>query len=88
MKRCPITYEPLKADEQYSLKGLKQFSRSLTHLESLPYTAGEQVREASQRSTKMSIQGVQPKLSAVFDAKKANDERLFANHSDKVRGDN
>ena len=66
MKRCPITYAPLTtADEgRYSQEGLRQLSRSLAHLADLPYDAAEQRREALARATKMSIQGVQPKLSA------------------------
>jgi len=60
---CPITYEPC-GDKKYSEKGLKLLSRSLTHLEDFPYSQEEQVREAAARAPKMSIQGVQPKLSA------------------------
>lgn len=66
MNRCPITYEPISAEDRgrYSRKGLRMMSRSLTHLEDLTYSAEEQRREALARATKMSIQGVQPKLSA------------------------
>ncbi|MCK4413430.1 MAG: HipA domain-containing protein [Candidatus Eisenbacteria sp.] len=65
MRRCPITYESLQAGEStYSLRGLRRLSRALSDLEDLPYDAEEQLREAAQRATKMSIQGVQPKLSA------------------------
>jgi serine/threonine-protein kinase HipA len=66
MSRCPITYEmlPEAHDGRYSRKGLQRLSRSLTHLDDLPYSAEEQRREAVARATKMSIQGVQPKLSA------------------------
>jgi len=39
-------------------------------LKDLPYTAAEQLREAAARAHKMSIQGVQPKLSAVLNIKK------------------
>jgi len=60
---CPITYEPC-GDNKYSAKGLKLLSRSLTHLADFPYTQEEQLREAAARAPKMSIQGVQPKLSA------------------------
>jgi serine/threonine-protein kinase HipA len=63
MNTCPITYEPCE-DKKYSGKGLKLLSRNLTHLEDFPYTQEEQVREAAARASKMSIQGVQPKLSA------------------------
>lgn len=63
MNTCPITYEPC-GDNKYSAKGLKLLSRSLTHLADFPYTQEEQLREAAARAPKMSIQGVQPKLSA------------------------
>ena len=36
----------------------------LTHLNNLPYTAVELRQEAANRAKKLSIQGVQPKLSA------------------------
>jgi serine/threonine-protein kinase HipA len=66
MKRCPITYEPLAADRRgrYSLRGLRQLARGLTDLADLEWSAEQQRREAATRATKMSIQGVQPKLSA------------------------
>lgn len=63
MNICPITYEPC-GDKKYSDKGLKLLSRNLTHLEDFPYTQEEQLHEAAARAPKMSIQGVQPKLSA------------------------
>ena len=63
MNRCPITYEEIP-DGKYSLRGLHRLSRQLSALEPLPYTAEEQRLEAVRRATRMSIQGVQPKLSA------------------------
>lgn len=63
MNRCLITYEPCGA-AKYSEKGLKMISAKLTGLNDLPYTASELRREAANRSRKLSIQGVQPKLSA------------------------
>jgi len=63
MNTCPITYEPC-GDNKYSAKGLKLLSRNLTRLDDFPYTQEEQLREAAARAPKMSIQGVQPKLSA------------------------
>jgi serine/threonine-protein kinase HipA len=65
MNRCPITYEDCGA-ERYSLRGLRLLSRRLTRLEDFPYSAGQQRREAIRRAGRMSIQGVQPKLSAVL----------------------
>ena len=66
MKRCPITYEQIDDDERYSPNGLKQLSRRLVDLAPLPFTASELRQEAGARADKMSIQGVQPKLSAVL----------------------
>jgi serine/threonine-protein kinase HipA len=53
----------------YSEQGLKLLSRRLTGLRDLPFTAQELRREAAARSEKMSIQGVQPKLSAQLNIK-------------------
>lgn len=67
MNRCPLTYEPLQPDEVvYSRRGLQRLARTLTTLEDLPLTAAEQRLEAGRRATNLSIQGVQPKLSAVL----------------------
>lgn len=65
MSRCPITYE-VCGNSRYSLDGLKKLSKSLTDLKPFPYTAEEQRKEAVARAGKMSIQGLQPKLSAVL----------------------
>lgn len=70
-KRCPITYEPIPPipkEAKYSQKGLKLLSPSLKNLEDLPYSAEEQRIEARMRAHKISIQGVQPKLSARLSA--------------------
>lgn len=64
---CPITYEPLLPNENYSERGLKLLSPKLITLESLPFSAKELQNEALVRADKMSIQGVQPKLSAILD---------------------
>ena len=69
MNRCPISYE--LTEGTYSASGLKRLSRRLTHLEPFPYSAEEQVRKGVQQASKISIQGVQPKLSAVLNVKKA-----------------
>ncbi|MCH8012429.1 MAG: HipA domain-containing protein [Candidatus Marinimicrobia bacterium] len=68
MNRCPITYE-VCGTERYSQKGLHLLSRNLNQLRGFPYTAQEQRNEAVTRAVKMSIQGVQPKLSAVLKVK-------------------
>ena len=65
MNRCPITYE-LCGTEKYSLKGLRMIAPKLTFLIDLPFSAAEQRQEAANRAKKLSIQGVQPKLSAVI----------------------
>ena len=65
MNRCPITYE-LCANDKYSEKGLRMIAPKLTHLNDLPYTAAELRQEAANRAKKLSIQGVQPKLSATI----------------------
>ncbi len=61
---CPITYEAIPEGEKYSPRGLRLLSLGLRTLEDLAYTAEEQRREAVERAGKVSIQGVQPKLSA------------------------
>jgi len=63
MNRCPITYE-LCGTDKYSVKGMRLIAAKLTHLNDLPYTAVELRQEAANRAKKLSIQGVQPKLSA------------------------
>lgn len=65
MNRCPITYE-LCGTEKYSEKGLRMIAPKLSALNDLPFTAAEQRQEAANRAKKLSIQGVQPKLSAVI----------------------
>lgn len=69
MNRCPITYEVCN-DKRYSEKGLKLLSPTLKNLSTLDYSAEQLRAEAMQRSVRMSIQGVQPKLSAVLNSKK------------------
>lgn len=68
MNRCPITYEPC-GELLYSQAGLKLLSPVLKDLALLDYTAKELRIEAMVRASKMSIQGVQPKLSAVLNIK-------------------
>lgn len=63
MLRCPITYEEIEGGARYSKDGLSSLSRNLTDLLPLPYTVEEQLRLASELAAKISIQGVQPKLS-------------------------
>ncbi len=68
MNFCPITYAPC-GDNLYSEAGLRLLSPDLHSLKELEYTAEEQRREAYNRATKMSVQGIQPKLSAKLSIK-------------------
>jgi serine/threonine-protein kinase HipA len=66
MNRCPITYEPLAEGATYSPQGLKLLHRNLKSLAPLQFTAEQQRQEAISRVGKMSVQGLQLKLSAVL----------------------
>lgn len=68
MNRCPITYEPC-GEHRYSEKGLRLLSPVLKRLELLNLSAEELRTEAMQRASKMSIQGIQPKVSAILNIK-------------------
>jgi serine/threonine-protein kinase HipA len=68
MNKCPITYSPCSGN-RYSDEGLRLLSGKLKTLETLEYTAEEQRNEAFRRASKMSIQGVRPKLSARLNIK-------------------
>ena len=72
MQYCPITLDPLTAGQSYSVAGLSSVHPKLTHLEPLEYSYEAQLREVRRRSDKMSIQGVQPKLSAVLKLKNSS----------------
>ena len=65
MMRCPITYDLIeKSAGLYSAKGLKKLSIKLTNLQDFPFSAEAQREQARLLASKLSIQGVQPKLSA------------------------
>lgn len=68
-RRCPITYAPLSTGASYSPDGLKKLSRNLTNLAPLPFNSHELLFEATKHAAKMSIGGVQPKLSAKLNVK-------------------
>lgn len=68
MSRCPITYDEIE-NGRYSKKGLRRLNSSLQNLKPFPYSRSEQIKEAQKRMTKMSIAGVQPKLSAQLSVK-------------------
>lgn len=68
MSLCPITYEEI-SEGYYSRKGLKRLNPALEDLKLFPFDRLEIIREAQKRMTKMSIAGVQPKLSAQLSVK-------------------
>ena len=69
MNKCPITYEDC-GDAKYSQEGLKLLSKNLRHLNDFPYSSKEQIQLAAEMMDKLSIQGVQPKLSVKLNVKK------------------
>ena len=73
MNRCPISYE-FCGTSKYATTGLKMLSKSLEVLNPLPFSAQEQRKEAAVRMKRMSIQGVQPKLSANLDTRNSTFE--------------
>lgn len=79
MKHCPITYEPIPDESHYSARGLKLLDPNLSSLAPLRYTAAEQRQEAIARAGKMSIQGVQLKLSSVLKIKEGRFEVVDRN---------
>jgi serine/threonine-protein kinase HipA len=78
MNRCPITYH-LCEETLYSEKGLRILSPKLKSLAILDFNAEELRAEAMQRASKMSIQGVQPKLSAILNIKEGKFEIVDKN---------
>ncbi len=77
MHICPITLHEFEAGEDdvlYSRNGLRRLHSQLARLQPLAISAEDQRREAAARADKMSIQGVQPKLSAVLRVKEGHFE--------------
>lgn len=69
---CPITLEAFEREAPsfpYSREGLRQLHRNLVEFSPLDLTVEKQIQEAAARADKMSIQGVQPKLSAILKPK-------------------
>lgn len=64
MNYCPITFETIENGHIYSSKGLHLIAPSLEILNPLEFSSADLRLEAIRRSTKISIQGVQSKLSA------------------------
>ncbi len=73
MRTCPITYEEINELKRYSHKGLSFLAKGLNEIKDFPYTNEEQWEQARLNAMKISIQGMQPKLSVVFSKK----ERSF-----------
>jgi serine/threonine-protein kinase HipA len=66
VNQCLITYEPVPDGSDYSARGLRVLHSRLSHLDPLPFTNEELIQEAVNRASKMSLQGIQPKLSAIL----------------------
>lgn len=82
MSICPITYENLKPHEKiYSQEGLKKISPTLKNLNIFPLTALDQRKQALAQASKISVQGMQPKLSAVLSLKE--ESFLLKDHNAK-----
>ena len=67
--RCPITFEEC-GDSKYSREGLKRLSPKLKTFNDLELTADQLRVQAATRPVRLSISGVQPKLSAKLSIKK------------------
>lgn len=75
MKICPITLRPFSPNKKgalYSKEGLKVIHPRLKALEPFPLSQEEQILQAGAMADKMSIQGVQPKLSAKLSLKNSS----------------
>lgn len=75
MNRCPITYEEC-FESKYSKRGLRLLSPKLKLLKDFPYTPQEQIELAALSATKLSIQGIQPKLSVKLNSTKETFEMV------------
>ncbi len=65
MSRCPLTYQVIN-DGLYSKEGIRKLNNRLATLLPLEFTKDELLEEAAARSVKISLEGVQPKLSAIL----------------------
>lgn len=66
MSHCLITGETWSGPGPYSPAGLRLLDRRLARLAPLEFTQQQLLEEAQVRAGKMSIQGIQPKLSAAL----------------------
>ena len=80
--RCLITNEPWEGSGPYSPEGLRRLDRRLEKLAPLPYTRAQLIEEAAAHAVKMSIQGMQPKVSTVL---RVNQGRMEIVDSASVR---
>lgn len=69
MNRCPITYLDIPDNLIYHPLGLAKLSPRLKNLVPFSYSQEEQKNKALLMGSKLSIQGVQPKLSVQLDIK-------------------
>jgi serine/threonine-protein kinase HipA len=69
MPFCPITLGEIEEGTNFSAAGLRSLDLRLKSLHPLDLSHEEQLRQARLRADKMSIQGVQPKLSAVLNVR-------------------
>ncbi len=65
MSKCLLSYNSIKSGE-YDTQALKKLSPSLKEMKIFPYSTKEQQIESAKRASKMSIQGVQEKLSVIL----------------------
>ncbi|MBC7531116.1 MAG: HipA domain-containing protein [Oligoflexus sp.] len=68
MTKCLLTYETID-EGNYSSTALKRLARGLTNIREIPLDTAGLRQEAAARADKMSIQGVQTKLSALLSVK-------------------
>ncbi|MEM7184976.1 MAG: HipA domain-containing protein [Spirochaetota bacterium] len=66
---CPITYQEIEKGK-YSVDGLRLLSPRLQELQDFPYTQEKQKEQGLSLFNKLSIQGVQPKLSVKLNVAK------------------
>ena len=67
MSKCPLSYSEVEG--RYDMAALHRLHPKLQDLKELPFTSDELRWEAGGRAHKLSIQGVQPKLSARLNLK-------------------
>lgn len=74
IKRCLFSYEIINKNENYSQSSLRKLHRQLKCLDPFPYSREEQLETAKKMAVKLSIQGVQPKLSVDLNLKTSSFE--------------